>query len=190
MTDDQDAQDPAGGFPPALEALSAAIEQLTNSDAERLARQAAPLVDEARRALAAAHGNTDGLAAGLRVFVSALNSVAESVLSETRSLTIGTTTYVAAEVVNVGVVVGDPVVLTDSGVGTDSLEVQKSGGSMLDQLPPAHLLFTILIWLLAVGLAVVGMRYGLPADVVQADTGIASLALALTVMVRERGKRN
>jgi hypothetical protein len=192
VTDDEDAQSPAGEFPPGLEALSAEIERLTNthSDAmQRIAQQAAPLVDEARRALAAAHGNTDDLPTGLRAAVSALKAVAEPTLSGAGSLTIGQTTYASAGMAGVGVLAGNAVALTDSGMGTDSLEVQKSGDSVLDQLPPAHVLFTVLIWLLAVGLMFVLSRFDLPTGVVQADSDILMLALTLTVMFQNHGKR-
>ncbi len=202
MTGDEDAQDPAGEFPPGLEGLSAEIKRLAGSQrrsedirehVERIADQAVPFVNEARRALAQTDGHTDALGGRMRDALSAVNSQAAVVLSGTGSLTIGRTEYAAATLTGGGTLTAsgsvlprqNAVALSDEGAAVDSLEVQKSR-SVLDWLPPAYIFYIIVIWLLVAGVGVVIERFNLPPDVVeqlQTDPNYASLALDLTILL-------
>ena len=208
MTDDEDDQEPAGEFPPGLEGLSAGIERLARSqrrsedireDVARIADQAAPFVNEARRALDQAQGDTDGFGGRIRDALSAVSSQATAMLSGTGSLTIGGTMYAAATLTGSGTLTAggsvlhgqNAVVLSDEGVAMDSLTVQKSR-SMLDRLPPAYIFYIVLIWLLVAGVGVVIERFKLPPDVVeqlQTDPNYASLALDLTILLLAYRKR-
>lgn len=201
MADDADTQDPAGEFPPGLEGLSAEIERLANSQhrsedirehVARIADQVVPFVNEARRTLDQAHGDTDALGGQIRDALSAVSSQAAVMLSGTGSLTIGRTVYAAATLTGEGTLIAggsvlpsqNTVALSDEGAGVDSLEVQKSR-FVLDRLPPAYIFYIILIWLIVAGVGVVIERFNLPLDVVeqlQTDPNYASLALDLTIL--------
>lgn len=208
MAVDEDAQDPAGEFPPGLEGLSAEIERLASSQRgsediqehmARIADQAVPFVNEARRALDQAHGDTDALGKRIRDALSAVSSQAAVMLSGTGSLTIGGTVYAAATLTGRGTLMAggsvlhsqNAVVLSDEGAAVDSLEVQKSR-SVLDRLPPACIFYIILIWLLVAGVGVVIERFKLSPAVIkqlQTDPNYASLALDLTILLLAYRKR-
>jgi hypothetical protein len=208
VADDEDAQDPAGEFPPGLEGMSAEIERLASSQRrsedirehlEYIAGQAVPFVNEARRALDQAHGDTDALGGRIRDALSAVSSQAAVMLSGTRCLTIGGTVYGAATLTGEGTLIAggsvlpnpNAVALSDEGAGVDSLEVQKSR-SALDRLPPAYIFYIILIWLIVAGVGVLIERFNLPPDVVeqlQTDPNYASLALDLTILFLAYHKR-
>ena len=156
-------------------------------------------MNEARRALDQAHGDTDALGGRIRDALSAVSSQAAVVLSGTGSLTIGRTVYAAATLTGEGTLIAggsvlrsqNAVVLSDEGAAVDSLEVQKSR-SVLDRLPPAYIFYIILIWLLVAGVGVVIERFNLPPDVVeqlQTDPNYASLALDLTILFLAYRKR-
>jgi hypothetical protein len=81
--------------------------------------------------------------------------------------------------------------LSDAGGAVDSLEVEKSG-PVLDWLPPAYVFYAITVWLIVAGVAVVIARFGLSPDVaddLHSDLELADLALGLTVLFLEHGKR-
>ena len=147
------ALDAAGEFPPGLDGLSAEIERLASSqrrsedireDITPIADQAVPFVNEARRALDQAHGDTDALGGRIRDALSAVSSQAAVVLFGTGRLTVGRTIYAAATLTGEGTLMAggsvlrrqDAMVLSDEGAAVDSLQVQKSR-SVLDRLPPA-----------------------------------------------------
>ena len=207
MADDENAQDPAGEFPPGLEDLSAEIERLATRQrrsediqehVERIAGQAAPFVSEARRVVQA-HSDTDALGGRIRDALSAVSSHAAIVLSGTGSLTIGGTVYAAATLTGRGTLTAagsvlhaqNAVVLSDEGMAVDSLKVQQSR-SILDRLPPAYIFYLVLVWLLVAGVGVVIERFNLPPGVVeqlQTDPNYASLALDLTILLLAYRKR-
>jgi len=201
------------GIPPALSKvnkppLGAEIERLASSQRRsedirehvaRIADQAVPFVNEARRALDQAHGDTDALGGRIRNGLSAVSSQAAVMLSGTGSLTIGGTVYAPATLTGRGTLMAggfvlhsqNAVVLSDVGAAVDSLKIQKSR-SVLDRLPPAYIFYIILIWLLVAGVGVVIERFNLPPDVVeqlQTDPNYASLALDLTILLLAYRKR-
>jgi hypothetical protein len=197
MADDEELASPPGEFPPGLEALNAEVEQLATSQhrgedirgqAEHIMRQAAPFVEEARRALAQIQGDIDALPGRIREALAEMNSQAEALLSGARSMTIGGTEYPA---IAAGGSFGLPG-LSFSGVGfveaagaVDLLEVQKSG-RMLGRLSPAKVFWITLIWLPVAGVSVVMEQFNLPPDVVQqlqTDPNYVGLALTLTIMI-------
>jgi hypothetical protein len=208
VTDDEDAQEAAGEFPPGLEGLNAEIERLASyqrrsedirEHVAHITDQAMPFVHEARRALDQVHGDTDALGGRIRDALSAVSSQAAVMLSGTGALTIGRTVYATATLTGEGTVIADgsvlpsqnAVALSDEGAAVDSLEVQKSR-SVLDRLPPAYIFYIILIWLIVAGVGVVIERFNLPPDVVeqlQTDPNYASLALDLTILLVAYRKR-
>ena len=209
MADEEDTQDPVGEFPPGLEGLSTEIERLASSQhrredireqVARIADQAVPFVNEARRALDQAHGDADALGERIRDALSAVSSQAAVMLSGTGSLTISGTSYAAATLRGEGTLIAggsvlhsqNTVVLSDEAAAVESLEVQKSR-SVLDRLPPAYIFYIILIWLLVAGVGVVIERFNLPPNVVeqlQTDPNYASLALDLTILLLAYRKRS
>jgi hypothetical protein len=217
MTDDDDDQGPAGEFPPGLEGLSVEIERIASSQyhnqdiqkrVARMAKQAVPFVNEARRTLDQAHGDTGALDGRIRDALSAVGSQAAAMLSGTGSLTIGGTVYATASLTGRGTLMAggavarsmasgavlhiqDAVILSDEGAAVDSLRVEKSS-SVLGRLPPAYIFYIVLIWLLVAGVGVVIERFNLPPDVVeqiQTDPNYASLALDLTILLLAYHKR-
>jgi hypothetical protein len=150
MTHDEDDQGPAGEFPPGLEGLSVEIERIANSQRRNediregvahMADQAVPFVNEARRAVDQAHGDTDALGGRIRDALSVVSSQAAVLLSGTGSLTIGGTAYAAASLTGTGTLLAggavlkgmasgsvlhnaNAVVLSDEGAAVDSLEVE------------------------------------------------------------------
>jgi hypothetical protein len=203
VADDEDIEGPPGEFPPGLEELNAEIERLTSSQADRavtkeqiehIIRRAAPFVDEARRALAQAHGAIDALPGRIREALVEVNSQAEALLSGAGSLT-------ASGNVDPAVAGGGGLALRGlsfSGVGfveaagiVASFQVQKSG-SALEGLSPARVFYITLIWLSIVDVAVVIARFKLPSDVLlelQTVPGLVGLALELTKRLAASSKR-
>lgn len=206
MSDHEDDQYAAGEFPPGLDRLSGEIDRMASQhpayeDVRDQAERLAPFVGEARRAIAQGHGNSEAMGVRMREALSAIREQAPVMMSATGRLTVSGTVYGAATITGAGAltaqaiaIAGEAKVLVDQGVGVDSLQVERSPASrsVLDRLAAGYVYYIVVVWILTVGAGVVLEQLNLPPDVtaqLQSDTGIANLALDLTLILLKLRKR-